>query len=180
MSTRSSSGSTNRMHPYVRIHPGIIKRDKKTGQVSKIHGEAGFGIKTKASKEYSTWSGIKRRCYNKNVLEYKRYGAKGITMCKRWKNSYLSFLTDMGRAPSKSHSIDRINNKENYEPSNCKWSTKHEQSQNRPSIVKLNKYIVQYIRQRKAPAKIIVKELNDICPFQYIYQIKSKTRWSNL
>lgn len=39
------------------------------------------------------------------------------------------FLNDMGDPPQ-NHSIERINNNGNYEPSNCKWATKAEQSIN--------------------------------------------------
>jgi len=37
----------------------------------------------------------------------------------------------MGERPSKSHTIDRIDNNKDYTPDNCKWSTKTEQSMNR-------------------------------------------------
>ena len=81
--------------------------------------------------EYRTWQAMKRRCYNKNTKDFRLYGKRGITVCKRWKNSFVNFLTDMGNRPSKLHSIDRINNNGNYTPVNCKWSTDFEQNNNR-------------------------------------------------
>jgi hypothetical protein len=81
--------------------------------------------------EYKIWKCIKTRCYNKNMIAFHRYGGRGITMCESWKNSFESFYTDMGSRPSKNHSIDRIDNNGNYEPSNCKWSTKKEQGRNK-------------------------------------------------
>lgn len=81
--------------------------------------------------EYRAWAMAKNRCKNKNNIAYRNYGARGITMCKKWEKCYASFLKDMGRRPSPGHSLDRINNNKNYSPRNCKWSTRDEQNKNR-------------------------------------------------
>jgi hypothetical protein len=81
--------------------------------------------------EYKTWGNIKTRCYNKNREEYKNYGGRGITVCDRWLSSFENFYKDMGHKPTPSHSIDRINVNGNYEPDNCKWSTRKEQANNK-------------------------------------------------
>jgi hypothetical protein len=80
------------------------------------------------------------RCYRKNHSAYPRYGGRGITICDRWlpdktkkyqKEGFLNFITDMGEKPSQEYSLDRINNDGNYEPSNCKWSSRSEQQKNK-------------------------------------------------
>ncbi|KKL16673.1 hypothetical protein LCGC14_2493230 [marine sediment metagenome] len=71
------------------------------------------------------------RCTNLKSKAYKYYGGRGITVCQRWLGSLELFKEDMGERPSPQHSIDRINNDGNYEPSNCKWSTRKEQQNNK-------------------------------------------------
>lgn len=87
-------------------------------------------------KEYRAWRGMKGRCKNTNHRHYASYGGRGITVCAAWENDFPGFLKDVGSAPSPKHSLDRINNDGNYEPSNCRWATATQQAQNtRASIV---------------------------------------------
>lgn len=83
------------------------------------------------TKEYMAWCNMKQRCYNPKRADYERYGGKGIKICKRWFHSYKNFLADMGRAPSPTHSIDRINFRGHYKPSNCRWATPKQQANNK-------------------------------------------------
>lgn len=74
---------------------------------------------------------MRRRCNDPKRHNYKYYGGRGIKVCDRWDKSFLNFLEDMGERPSSIHTIDRIDNTGNYEPSNCKWSSMQEQCLNR-------------------------------------------------
>ena len=84
--------------------------------------------------EYSVYHAMLNRCYNPNDVAYKYYGERGITVCDRWKNSFQSFVDDMGARP-KGLTLDRVNVDVGYEPSNCVWATMATQSKNKRNNV---------------------------------------------
>lgn len=81
------------------------------------------------SVEYLAWSAMIERCYNHKAKAYKHYGARGIAVCERW-FAFESFLADMGPRPTPTYSLDRIDNNGNYEPGNCRWTTRTTQMRN--------------------------------------------------
>ena len=102
---------------------GCLRKEKVT--------KHGYGKKKKRTKTYHTWQHMIQRCTNSNYQYYAHYGGRGITVCERWKNSFENFLNDMGKPPTKNHSIDRIDNNLGYFLGNCRWTTKSQQQRNK-------------------------------------------------
>ncbi len=93
------------------------------------HGYASKG--SEYYDEYRAYKCMMSRCYNPTNASYKYYGSRSITVCGRWLNSLEAFIADMGKKPSKQHSLDRRDNDKGYSPDNCRWATKSEQVSNR-------------------------------------------------
>lgn len=95
------------------------------GQHSITHGEI---VKHKPSPELRSFQSAKARCNNPNDLAYDRYGKRGIEF--RF-TSFEEFLNELGRKPTKKHTLDRIETNGHYEVGNVKWSTYLEQNRNK-------------------------------------------------
>lgn len=92
--------------------------------------------KTK-TRIYSIWCNMKNRCYNRNVPNYKTYGAKGVRVCKEWRGGFEVFYEwAIKNGYSEDLSLDRFPNKKgNYHPDNCRWATPIQQANNKTNNV---------------------------------------------
>lgn len=100
------------------LHKEII------GKASKKHGKTNTRI-------YQTWCNIKARCYNSANTYYYNYGGRGIIMCDEWKNNFENFYEwGINNGYSDNLTIDRIDVNGNYEPNNCRWTTREIQNKN--------------------------------------------------
>ncbi len=122
--------------------------------------------------EYQIWKAMIKRCENKNAPDYKWYGARGISVCERWRHSFLAFITDVGPRPD-GYWIDRVDNTKGYEPRNVRWKTPTQQQRN-----KSNNHLY-FVRGKK----LTLKEAHEIHGTVGIgfYAFKSRVRnygWS--
>ena len=111
------------------------------------HGHAAGGNTT---REYKTWQSMMQRCYKPYAQQYDNYGARGISVCKRW-HQFKNFLADMGMKPT-GMTLERKNVDGNYSPSNCKWASTVEQNRNKRDTRKVtyegrNQSIAEWARE---------------------------------
>lgn len=145
LAERRRSGKTMTLYWKCRCDCGTVKiirgGNLKTGNTKScgcINAERNFTNYIvhgqKGTRLYRIWNGIKNRCTNANDESYKRYGARGISICDEWANDFMAFHDwAIENGYSDNLSIDRIDNNGNYEPSNCRWADNKTQCRNRSS-----------------------------------------------
>lgn len=78
------------------------------------------------SPEYKAWRHAIERC-----ASHPNYAGRGIAVCDRWRESFATFLADVGPRPGPGYQLDRIDNDRGYEPGNVRWTTAKENVRNR-------------------------------------------------
>lgn len=103
---------------------GCIRDNKirQQGYKNKKHGMRNHPL-------YKVWRGIIDRCTKPNHVAYHNYGGRGINVCSRWQN-IENFIEDMYPTYARGLDIDRIDNDDNYTPTNCRWITRKQNSNN--------------------------------------------------
>lgn len=132
-----------------------------THSLSKIDG--------KKTRLFRIWMEMKTRFYNPNVVEYPRYGGKGVVICEEWQNFKNFHSWAFANGYQENLSIDRKELFGNYEPSNCQWVTDKVQCRNTTSS-----RIIDFKGQKKTLAEWAEKNLMSInCLFERL-----KRGWS--
>lgn len=154
-------------HRSIKIEskPGFYKGHKR----SLKHGHCSKGNK---SKEWKCYKGILSRCNDNNSTGYEHYGGRGI-QCKF--NSFEEFLAEIGLAPGKEYSVDRINNNGHYEKGNVRWATNKEQARNKRTNV-ITEDIARQLREAhisvRLPGALSVKQLAKLYNLDYSHAKK--------
>lgn len=92
-------------------------------------------------KLYKKWLHMKDRCYNKNDISYKNYGARGIKVCDEWIDNFDAFAEWSfinGYSEEKKLEIDRIDFEGDYRPENCRYVSLKENVRNRRITLKFD------------------------------------------
>lgn len=115
-------------------------------------------------KTYRAWSGLKQRCNNPKYPDFELYGGRGISYSPEWE-TFTGFLAQMGYAPSKEHSVDRIDCDGDYRLENCRWILMSRQSGNRRNNRKVEyagraMNIADWARELNFSARMIALRLN--------------------
>lgn len=98
---------------------------------------------------YTVWMGMRRRCYDKSLKDYCRYGGRGISVCEEWKDysSFRKWALENGyneKAKYSECTLDRIDVNGNYSPDNCRFVSMIAQNNN-----KRNNKILEYRGEEK-------------------------------
>lgn len=97
-------------------------------------------------RPYRIWQQMKNRCDNPKNINYKYYGAKGITYDKSWVN-FINFYNDMKKGYNDNLTLDRIDNNKGYTRSNCRWVSYTVQNNNATSNIKKGSYTPKQLHE---------------------------------
>lgn len=87
---------------------------------------------------HKRWWAMLDRCFNPQNKSHPDYGARGVTVCQRWRygeddlTGFECFAADMGDPGGLT--LERKDSAGNYEPNNCIWATRTVQGRNRRCV----------------------------------------------
>ena len=134
--------------------------------------------------EYVTWSNMIARCEYTGRRDYKHYGGRGIIVCSRWRNSFESFLEDVGPRPFLRATLERKDVNGNYEPGNCMWVSQKQQTRNKRNncLITYNgitKTLADWSDECGVPQRMLRDRIFDLgWPLEEAMNPERKSRWS--
>lgn len=121
-------------------------RGEKSRQRQETHGLS-------KTRLYYVWLSMRNRCYRPQTNGYERYGGRGITVCKEWREHFEPFAEwAITNGYRQGLQIDRVDNNGNYEPQNCRWVTHRENLNNTSRTFHLQYKGRSYTAQEAAEA----------------------------
>ena len=116
------------------LRRGVLRACKKCvgAHISKTHITHGETPRPKAGEKrsslYNIWNGMRSRCENRQNHDWLRYGGKGVVVAREWAEfaTFRAWALANGYEPGLT--IDRLDSDLNYEPANCEWVSRAENS----------------------------------------------------
>lgn len=138
---------------------GCLKKEQNKINLDRTtHGDTPTG---EHKRLWEIWQGMKQRTSNPNNKSYARYGGRGISVCKKWRESYTNFRDwAFNNGYSDNLTIERIDVNGDYCPENCRWATAKEQCNNRRTNVLIEwngktQNIEQWSNETGIPYKVL-------------------------
>lgn len=144
-----------------------------------------FADKNK-NRLYNRWKGMRDRCYKLTNHDYRKYGAKGITVCPEWMVFHNFYAWAMATGWTPEMTIDRIDPDGNYEPSNCQWISMRENCNFKRKYVdrptsrrKLSKEDVLYIHEHPEISPTALAKMLGVNR-RTVWNVRSGATWPEL
>lgn len=102
----------------------------------------------------SRWVKMLSRCEDPENLSYKDYGGRGIKVCKEWHDFDKFYKWCIENNAKSELFLDRIDNNDDYSPSNCRFVTRKENNNNKSNntwitAFKENKTLSQWVEDKR-------------------------------
>lgn len=94
--------------------------------------------KYKTERQYNIWAGMKSRCLDQNNPRYRDYGGRGIEVCPEWMKYEPFRAWGLANGYQDDLTLERKDVNGGYDPGNCTWVPKAQQSRNRRSCINIS------------------------------------------